>query len=136
MVKPRHAAERSAVRRDQSVEAIIVSKTIRILSGLVVLAAVAAPTTGADGKADDWKQLFNGADLNGWDTWLGRPHKSVEGLAKLRELEEYTQRCAAKVPDGVWEVPKLERVWIWFDGFDDFDEVKAKFEARGVRVAQ
>jgi hypothetical protein len=24
-----------------------------------------------------WTPLFNGTDLSGWDTWLGKPHPSV-----------------------------------------------------------
>ena len=36
--------------------------------------------------------LFNGKDLAGWDTWLGRPHKltDVPGLSK-NEQGEYVQ---------------------------------------------
>ncbi len=34
--------------------------------------------------SQDWKPLFNGKDLDGWDTWLGRPHeeKEIVGLNK------------------------------------------------------
>lgn len=28
--------------------------------------------------AAGWRPLFNGRDLTGWETWLGRPHQSVE----------------------------------------------------------
>lgn len=28
--------------------------------------------------ADDWRPLFNGRDLSGWETWLGRPHPSID----------------------------------------------------------
>src|SRR5262245_42996862 len=37
-----------------------------------------------DAKKGDWTQLFNGKDLAGWDTWLGRPYKEKEvvGLNK------------------------------------------------------
>ncbi len=31
-------------------------------------------------QAGVWKPLFNGKDLTGWDTWLGRPDPSVEGV--------------------------------------------------------
>lgn len=56
---------------------------------LALTAFLAAPSAGAD-KADDWKQLFNGADLTGWDTWLGHPHKSVEGVnLKKNDKGEY-----------------------------------------------
>jgi hypothetical protein len=38
----------------------------------------------ADDKKDGWTPLFNGKDLDGWDTWLGRPHmeKEIVGLNK------------------------------------------------------
>jgi hypothetical protein len=49
-----------------------------------VLAATVPPTASADKEADGWTPLFNGKDLSGWDTWLGRPHgeKEVVGLNK------------------------------------------------------
>jgi hypothetical protein len=33
---------------------------------------------------DEWSVLFNGKDLNGWDTWLAEPHRSydVPGMAR------------------------------------------------------
>jgi hypothetical protein len=37
---------------------------------------LAVPTSGAD--KDDWTPLFNGKDLTGWETWLGKPHKGTE----------------------------------------------------------
>src|SRR5436189_71615 len=40
-------------------------------------AALLAPAPADAGK-DGWVQLFNGKDLDGWDTWLGRPHKGKE----------------------------------------------------------
>jgi hypothetical protein len=54
----------------------------------IVLAAVAAaallvsPAAAAD--KDDWRSLFNGKDLTGWNTWLGKPPggKEAVGLNK------------------------------------------------------
>src|SRR5262249_44862308 len=53
------------------------------LSGLLALAACGAATAGDDRK-DGWAILFNGKNLEGWDTWLGRPNgeKEVVGLNK------------------------------------------------------
>ena len=34
------------------------------------------PVWGQSGS--DWEPLFNGKDLSGWDTWLGKPHESVQ----------------------------------------------------------
>src|SRR5437763_462783 len=58
---------------------------------LLALAALAAalainPATLAPGaqQKEQWTQLFNGRDLDGWDTWLGKPYKATEpvGLNK------------------------------------------------------
>jgi hypothetical protein len=58
-------------------------KTQSRLAALALLAAfgggVTAPLTAGGGKkADGWVPLFNGKDLTGWDTWLGRPAKGKE----------------------------------------------------------
>lgn len=57
--------------------------------GLLLAAVVGGlqllPTPVDAGKGDkDWKSLFNGKDLDGWDTWLGKPNngKEVVGLNK------------------------------------------------------
>jgi hypothetical protein len=53
-----------------------------------VLAVAVVPAVGlqagAGEKGKEWVSLFNGKDLDGWDTWLGRPHggKEVVGLNK------------------------------------------------------
>lgn len=46
-------------------------------AAVVALPAVEPPALGAD---DGWTQLFNGKDLTGWDTWLGRPFKEKEAV--------------------------------------------------------
>lgn len=53
-----------------------------VAAAFVVLGTMEAPTPAAEG--DDWKPLFNGKDLDGWDTYLGKPHKGTEpvGLNK------------------------------------------------------
>jgi hypothetical protein len=51
------------------------------------------PMRGGDDKAAQgaWRALFTGKDLAGWDTWLGRPHKSVAGLdLRKNDKGEYT----------------------------------------------
>jgi hypothetical protein len=72
--------------------------------GLALLTVQAAPEKAA--KADDWSQLFNGKDLSGWDTWLGRPDKSVEGLdLKKNDKGEYTESVGLnKDPKKVYTV--------------------------------
>ena len=38
----------------------------------------------AQPSSDDWTPVFNGRDLTGWDTFLGKPHRTtdVSGLAR------------------------------------------------------
>ncbi|WP_239492308.1 DUF1080 domain-containing protein [Luteitalea sp. TBR-22] len=47
------------------------------------------PGPGARNQApgEDWTPLFNGRDLSGWDTFLGKPHASSEypGLARAAD---------------------------------------------------
>jgi hypothetical protein len=65
------------------------SKQLRLLAvGLAAAAALAVlaapgPTGGAAQKTEG-TPLFNGKDLGGWDTWLGKPYKGKEvvGLNK------------------------------------------------------
>jgi len=57
----------------------------RYLSVVLFAAGVAfLPTAAGENEPADWKPLFNGRDLSGWDAWLGRPHNSKEivGLNK------------------------------------------------------
>jgi hypothetical protein len=53
-------------------------------SALLILAPLATTATpipaSTDNTGDGWISLFNGRDLNGWDSWLGTPHKTVTGL--------------------------------------------------------
>jgi hypothetical protein len=63
-------------------------RTQRLLLACIpalLAAALALPlAAGEKGKAQKWLALFNGKDLEGWDTWLGRPYKGKEviGLNK------------------------------------------------------
>src|SRR5262249_22978991 len=50
-----------------------------VLAALAV-AAWLAPAPAADKADDGWTQLFNGKDLTGWETWLGKPGKGAEPL--------------------------------------------------------
>jgi hypothetical protein len=51
---------------------------------VIVILAVAFIARGGEvpaaTQANEWKPLFNGRDLAGWETWLGRPHASVSGV--------------------------------------------------------
>jgi hypothetical protein len=51
---------------------------------LAVPVTLAPVDAGADKQTDVWVSLFNGKNLDGWDTWLGKPYKGNEviGLNK------------------------------------------------------
>ena len=54
--------------------------------------------------------LFNGKDLSGWDTWLGRPHKltDVPGLSK-NEQGDYLQPVGLnRDPRSVFSVVEID----------------------------
>lgn len=56
-----------------------------------------------------WRELWNGRDLGGWETWLGRPHPSVPDLALDRDsLGQYVGPVGVgKDPRGVYTVVRL-----------------------------
>lgn len=57
-----------------------------------------------------WTPLFNGSDLTGWDTWLGKPHKltDVPGLAR-NDQGEYAQPIGLnKDPRGVFSIVQVD----------------------------
>lgn len=75
---------------------------------LIAVLAAAMPALAQD--AEGWRPLFNGKDLEGWDTWLGKPHKSVEvpGLKK-NEKGDYTEAVGLnKDPKGVYSVVEVD----------------------------
>ncbi len=43
---------------------------VRIFRGLFVCLCIVV----TDARADDWRPLFNGKDLSGWETWLAEPY--------------------------------------------------------------
>jgi hypothetical protein len=47
---------------------------------LALISVLSTPPTLPAQKPDDWKSLFNGKDLSGWDTWLGKPYKGTEAV--------------------------------------------------------
>src|SRR5262245_52902032 len=60
-------------------------RTLRLAAlGLFAVAVLAGglhvPPAPAEAAAGDkeWKSLFNGKNLDGWDTWLGRPSNGKE----------------------------------------------------------
>jgi hypothetical protein len=75
----------------------------------VVLASFLFMAVGLARGAEGWKPLFNGKDLSGWDTWLGKAHASIEvpGEAK-NEKGEYTQVLDTKDPLKVFTIVNVD----------------------------
>jgi hypothetical protein len=61
-------------------------------------------------RAQDWKPLFNGKNLDGWDTYLGRPDRSTTGLdLKQNARGNYTEPVGLnKDPKNVFTVVEIE----------------------------
>jgi 3-keto-disaccharide hydrolase len=47
---------------------------------LALSLALVGPTAAEKPEAGGWRQLFNGKDLSGWDTWLAKPQGSKEPI--------------------------------------------------------
>ena len=80
---------------------------MRILLGLVTALAF-SPL--AQEKEPEWSPLFNGKDLAGWETWLGKPNKAIDvpGLEK-NDRGEYTGPVGLdKDPKGVYTVVEVD----------------------------
>jgi hypothetical protein len=69
-----------------------------------------APAQDQKAGENAWRPLFNGKDLTGWETWLGRPHRSVEGIElKKNEKGEYTESVGLnKDPKNVYSVVTVD----------------------------
>lgn len=53
---------------------------------------VPPPRPSATGLTSAWRPLFNGKDLSGWTTWLGKPHASLDLPGEPKdEKGAYTQ---------------------------------------------
>ena len=48
---------------------------------------------------ESWTPLFNGKDLAGWDTWLGKPHKLTD-LPGLPRNEQGEYAAADRLEQG------------------------------------
>lgn len=62
------------------------------------------------GAADQWRPLFNGKDLNDWETFLARPDKSFDVPGLERDAKgEYTAAIGQnKDPLGVFKVAEVD----------------------------
>lgn len=77
--------------------------TLNLPLGRLALALFAA--NGLFAAETGWRPLFNGRDLSGWTTWLGKPHASVNLPGEPKdEKGAYTQPLATRDPLAVFTV--------------------------------
>jgi hypothetical protein len=72
-------------------------------------APLGLPAQGQE-HPEDWRSLFNGKDLEGWETWLGKPNKAIDvpGLAR-KENGEYLEVVGLnKDPKSVFGVVEVD----------------------------
>lgn len=75
---------------------------MRICLGCIVAAMLTVPAAGQE------KPLFNGKNLDGWDTWLGKPHKGkdIVGLnkdpSKVYTVVEVDGGPAIRISGEIW----------------------------------
>jgi hypothetical protein len=83
----------------------------RAMLAIALVAGISAAAETPRAAPDkDWRPLFNGRDLAGWDTWLGIPHASVQGLDRPRNAEgKYTEPLGLNVdPKHVFTVVTVD----------------------------
>jgi hypothetical protein len=66
--------------------------------------------TGRTEAQGDWTPLFNGRDLGGWDTFLGKPHETTEVSGLARDADgRYTEVVGVnRDPRGVFSVAQID----------------------------
>jgi hypothetical protein len=80
------------------------TRSVLVSAGLLACAA----TFGW--ASETWKPLFNGKDLTGWETWLGKPEPTVEvaGLPKGPDGKYSEPIGAQRDPLGVFRVTQVD----------------------------
>lgn len=83
-------------------------KSLSHLALITLLVAGAASCQ--QGVAQDWKPLFNAKNLDGWDTYLGRPDRSTTGLElNKNDRGNYTEPVGLnKDPKQVFTVVEID----------------------------
>ena len=87
------------------------------------------------------RSLFNGRDLAGWETWLGKPNKAIEvpGLEKNAQGEYAGPAGLNKDPKGVFSVVEVDgkptlrlsgEIWGALTTVDEFENFHFKIEQK------
>jgi hypothetical protein len=80
-------------------------------SALLTILALPFSSRPAGGFTQQrWVSLFNGKDLTGWETWLGKPHKlsEVPGLVRNAQGEYSTPVGLNSDPNRVFTVVRMD----------------------------
>jgi hypothetical protein len=84
-------------------------RTTAILIATLLFAVAVIPASSLEADDAGWRPLFNGMNLEGWDTWLGRPHASVEGVDIKRNEQGYVDPVGLnKDPKRVYTVEMVD----------------------------
>ena len=109
-----------------------------LLSGTL---AAALSLGSAAAQEPEWRSLFNGRDLTGWETWLGKPNKAIDvpGLERNAQGEYAGPLGLNKDPKGVYSVvgadgtPALRlsgEIWGAITTLDEFENYHVKVEQK------
>jgi hypothetical protein len=110
---------------------------------LIALVVALTPLTGF-AEEGAWRSLFNGKDLAGWDTYLGPPHPSVEGLDQLKLKRDAKGKYLEHVglnrdPKQVYSVVTIDgapairisgEIYGAITSHDEFENYQLRFEQR------
>jgi hypothetical protein len=116
------------------------TRALAVARALASVGAAAAETPRG-GAGEPWRPLFNGRDLSGWDTWLGIPHPSVQGLDRPRNAEgKYTEPLGLNVdPKHVFTVVSTDgapairisgEIFGALTSRDEFDDFHVRLELK------
>jgi hypothetical protein len=78
---------------------------------LLALPLACLPATRATASQDErgWTPLFNGTNFDGWETYLGRPHRSSDVAGARDERGEYVEPVGVgRDPKGVFSIVPLD----------------------------
>lgn len=99
--------------------------SVRVTRSLVAILLLATISHGAQAQDGAWKSLFNGKDLTGWDTWLGRPGKGEEIVGLNRDPKNvYT----IVMVDGAPAIRISGEIWGAITTKDEFENYHLKLE--------
>ena len=102
MTEIRVTGRRDAMRRLLAVPAACLSPALVMASPALVMAS-------QNERGGGWTPLFNGTSFDGWETFLGRPHRSSDVPGTRDAKGEYVAPIGVgRDPKGVFSIVKLD----------------------------